>query len=59
MTLPTLLLISEAAQLLSVSKDTVRRWALAGKVPFQKTGNGTLLFTRQDIDKLVRERKYR
>ncbi len=46
---PTLRL-SEAASLLGVHPDTLRRWADAGQVPCTRTPGGERRFLRTDID---------
>jgi excisionase family DNA binding protein len=43
-----LLTISEAAKILRMSTDTVRRYALAGKIPCRRLGRKTL-FTESDL----------
>ncbi len=42
--------LSEAAALLSVHPDTLRRWADAGQVPCTRTPGGERRFLRTDID---------
>ncbi|MDY6213663.1 MAG: helix-turn-helix domain-containing protein [Schaalia hyovaginalis] len=43
----------EAAALLGVSRDTVRRWAKAGTVPYFQFPSGRIFFRRSDIEALV------
>ena len=42
--------LSEAAALLGVHPDTLRRWADEGKVPVSRTPGGERRFIRADID---------
>ena len=50
-----LLRISEAAALLGVHRDTLLRWADAGKVPHLKTLGGHRRFRRSAIAALARQ----
>jgi len=52
-----LLLASEAARLLGVSVDTVRRYARTGRLPVVRTAGGVRLFSREDLDRLLRQRQ--
>ncbi len=45
--------ISEAAKIASVSPDTLRRWADAGKVAYIKTPMGERRFLASDIAALM------
>lgn len=47
--------ISEAAALLGVSDDTVRRWGEAGKVPIRKGENGRQVIDGTDLLPLLQE----
>ena len=42
--------LSEAAALLGVHPDTLRRWADAGQVPCTRTPGGERRFTRADVE---------
>ena len=47
--------ISEAASLLGVSDDTVRRWADNGRLPTAKAGNGRMRVEGRDLAALALE----
>ncbi|MEO8528693.1 MAG: helix-turn-helix transcriptional regulator [Pseudolysinimonas sp.] len=47
--------ISEAAALLGVSDDTVRRWGEAGKLPIRKGENGRQVVAGTDLLPLLQE----
>lgn len=51
----TQLRISEAAELLGVSDDTVRRWADAGRLPAHRADNGRLVVEGSDLARLAGE----
>jgi molybdopterin-binding protein len=51
----SLLAISEAAELLGVSDDTVRRWADAGRLPLVRTAGGRLGVRGKDLAALAQE----
>jgi predicted site-specific integrase-resolvase len=42
----------DAAAMLAVHPETVRRWARAGKVPARKLIDGDWVFAREDLDRL-------
>ncbi len=42
----------ETARRLGVSRESVRQWAHAGRIPHQQTSTGTLLFASTDVEKL-------
>ena len=52
---PEVLRLSEAAALLGVHPDTLRRWADAGQVPCTRTPGGERRFTRTDIEAVYAE----
>jgi excisionase family DNA binding protein len=54
-----LLLTSEAARVLGVTPDTVRRLERLGKLPAKKTARGVRLFARDDVERLAQERQAR
>lgn len=45
-----ILRLSEAAAVLGVHPDTLRRWADSGKVPSARTPGGERRFNRADLD---------
>lgn len=51
----TQLRISEAARLLGVSDDTVRRWAGSGRLPTSRAANGRLTVEGADLASLAQE----
>ena len=50
---PALLTTSEAATLLRVSDETLRRWVREHKVTAATLPGGTLRFKREDIDRML------
>lgn len=50
---PDLLPPSEAAELLGISSETLRRWAEDGKIRHVKLPSGRRLFYRADIEDLL------
>ena len=53
---PRLLSVQEAATYLGVQKSTIYSWAWRRKIPSVKMGR-RLLFDREDLDRLIEERK--
>jgi excisionase family DNA binding protein len=51
--LPPLIGSSEAARLLCVDRDTIRRWAKTGKLNSIKMPSGTRKFRRADIEEIL------
>lgn len=51
----TVFRISEAADLLGVSDDTVRRWADTGRLPVHQGEHGRLVVTGVDLAELAQE----
>src|SRR5206468_3120916 len=45
--------IAQAAELLGVSRTTIRRWIAAGKLPASKAGRRTTRIRRQDLEGLM------
>jgi len=46
---------AEAAEVLGVSQNTLRKWAATGKIPLQRNpANGYRLFHRRDLEKFLR-----
>lgn len=52
-----LLTTSDAAKILGVSADTVRRWERIGKLPAERTSGGIRLFKREEVEKLEAYRR--
>jgi len=49
-------LTAEAADILGVSQNTLRKWATAGKIPMHRNpANGYRLFQRKDLEKFLRQ----
>ena len=47
---------AEAAQLLGVAQNTLRKWAEQGKIPMsRKPANGYRLFKRADLETLLKQ----
>jgi len=47
---------AEAAEILGVAQNTLRKWAAAGKVPMCKNpANGYRLFRRSDLETFLRK----
>jgi excisionase family DNA binding protein len=49
------LAIGEAAALIGVSVDTLRRWEAAGQIKAARTPTGQRRFKRSDVEALLRE----
>jgi molybdopterin-binding protein len=49
--------LGEAAEILGVSPDTVRRWTLSGRLPAERTPGGQRTVWRADVAKLAAERR--
>jgi excisionase family DNA binding protein len=47
------LLTSEAARVIGVHPDTLKRWATKGAVPHWKTPGGQFRFKREDIEAIT------
>lgn len=50
-------LTNDAARILNVSPDTVRRLERTGVLPALKTAGGVRLFNRTDVERLALERQ--
>lgn len=47
---------AEAAEILGVVQNTIRKWAEQGKIPMHRNpANGYRLFKRSDLDKFLRD----
>lgn len=47
---------AEAAEILGVAQNTVRKWAAQGKIPVHRNpANGYRLFRRADLDDFLRK----
>jgi excisionase family DNA binding protein len=51
------LAIGEAAALIGVSVDTLRRWAAAGRIKAVRTPTRQRRFKRSDVEALLREER--
>jgi molybdopterin-binding protein len=49
--------LGDAAEILNVSVDTVRRWTEAGTLPFERTAGGQRTVQRTDVSRLAAERR--
>jgi molybdopterin-binding protein len=49
--------IGEAAEILGVSSDTVRRWTDEGRLPFERTSGGQRIVTHEAVAALAAERR--
>lgn len=49
--------IGEAAALLGVSTDTLRRWTTAGRLSSARTAGGQRMVRREDVARLIAERR--
>lgn len=54
---PTVIRLGEAAEILGVSPDTVRRWSDRGLLPFRRSAGGQRLVERADVTRLLAERR--
>ncbi|MEA2621943.1 MAG: hypothetical protein QOH61_853 [Chloroflexota bacterium] len=52
-----LLRLGDAAELLGVSVDTLRRWMEAGTLPFERTAGGQRTVRRSDVARLAADRR--
>jgi len=52
-----LLRLGQAAEILGVSPDTVRRWIKSGRLQAERTGGGQRVVTRSDVARLAAERR--
>lgn len=57
MTMKKFLQTKDAARLLDLSADMVRRMERSGQLKANRTESNTRLFERSDVEKLARERK--
>ncbi|TWT84758.1 polar chromosome segregation protein [Planctomycetes bacterium CA13] len=47
---------AEAAEILGVSQNTLRKWAEAGKIPMRRNpANGYRLFKRSDLEQFLKK----
>jgi molybdopterin-binding protein len=49
--------LGEAAEILGVSPETVRRWADDGRLPAERSGGGQRMVRRTDVNRLLAERR--
>jgi excisionase family DNA binding protein len=50
------LLTSEAARLVGISADTLRRWSNAGRLTVRRTSSGIRLYSRSELERLAAAR---
>lgn len=49
-------LTAEAAEILGVAQNTIRKWAAAGMIPLHRNpANGYRLFKRADLEKFLKK----
>ena len=47
---------AEAAEILGVAQNTLRKWAAQGKIPMRRNpANGYRLFKRNDLERFLRQ----
>lgn len=47
---------AEAAEVLGISQNTLRKWAAGGKIPFRRNpANGYRLFKRSDLERFLKK----
>jgi molybdopterin-binding protein len=49
--------LGEAAEILGVSPETVRRWADEGRLPAERSAGGQRLVRREDVSRILAERR--
>jgi molybdopterin-binding protein len=49
--------LGDAAEILGVSPDTVRRWSDEGRLPAERTAGGQRLVRRTDVARMLAERR--
>jgi len=50
------LMTAEAAEILGVAQNTLRKWARQGKIPMHRNpANGYRLFLRKDLERFLRQ----
>jgi molybdopterin-binding protein len=49
--------LGEAAEILGVSPETVRRWADEGRLPAERSAGGQRLVRREDVSRVLAERR--
>jgi molybdopterin-binding protein len=54
---PGRLRLGQAAEILGVSPDTVRRWTVSGRLPARRTPGGQRTVARDDVARLAAERR--
>jgi excisionase family DNA binding protein len=52
----TYITVQEAAEILGVAANTVRKWGAAGKIPeYRHPANGYRLYKREDLERFLRK----
>src|SRR6202030_2548009 len=55
--LPPLVRVGQAAEMLGVSVETLRRWESEGRLEMERSGGGQRLVAMSDVSRLVAERR--
>jgi molybdopterin-binding protein len=56
--LPSRLRVGQAAEMLGVSVETLRRWEAKGRLPMERSAGGQRLVAIADVTRLLRERRH-
>jgi molybdopterin-binding protein len=56
--LPSRLRVGQAAEMLGVSVETLRRWETEGRLPMERSAGGQRLVAIAEVTRLVRERRH-
>ena len=56
--LPSRLRVGQAAEMLGVSVETLRRWGTKGRLPMERSAGGQRLVAITEVTRLLRERRH-
>jgi molybdopterin-binding protein len=56
--LPSRLRVGQAAEMLGVSVETLRRWETKGRLPMERSAGGQRLVAIAEVTRLLRERRH-
>ena len=56
--LPSRLRVGQAAEMLGVSVETLRRWETEGRLPMERSAGGQRLVAIGEVTRLLRERRH-